>query len=155
MNDDELVGLYINNMMSIRDIAKISGIPRTTVNNRLRELIELRSNKGTKRNRLKWRMNRGYIYIYKPEHPNRESNGYMLEHRLVMEEELGRYLTKEERVHHIDGDKINNNPENLYITTRAGHQSISKQCERLIHELYIEGIVKFNKETGEYYKPRH
>lgn len=71
----------------------------------------------------------GYIEIYCPDHPmvveknkrrEAKSNGkyyrrekYMLEHRLVMEQKIGRYLLAEEVVHHIDGNKQNNDPENL------------------------------------------
>jgi hypothetical protein len=36
-------------------------------------------------------------------------------HRHIMEKEIGRKLTEEEVVHHIDGDKNNNEPENLYL----------------------------------------
>jgi hypothetical protein len=44
-----------------------------------------------------------------------------LEHRYVMEQEIGRKLTEEEIVHHINGDKLDNRLENLQITNRADH----------------------------------
>ncbi len=43
------------------------------------------------------------------------------EHRVVMESILGRPLAFEEIVHHIDGDKHNNHPDNLVVLTRAQH----------------------------------
>ncbi len=46
------------------------------------------------------------------------------EHRMVMEEKLGRKLTSEELVHHIDGDRHNNDPENLELTDHSKHASI-------------------------------
>jgi hypothetical protein len=57
----------------------------------------------------------GYRLLYAPDHPNCNVNNYVFEHRLVMEEVLGRYLTAEEVVHHIDGVKSNNAPENLML----------------------------------------
>src|SRR5580765_806847 len=41
--------------------------------------------------------------------------GHILEHRYVMEQKIGRYLLPGENVHHIDGDKLNNSPENLEL----------------------------------------
>lgn len=41
--------------------------------------------------------------------------------RYVMEQILGRKLTKDEIVHHIDGNKLNNDPSNLQIMSRAEH----------------------------------
>lgn len=48
--------------------------------------------------------------------------GYAYEHRLVAEEKLGRRLRDGEQVHHIDGDKANNDPRNLDVVTFAEHR---------------------------------
>jgi len=57
----------------------------------------------------------GYIFILSPKHPNANNHGYIRKHRLVMEKLLGRRLKNEEVVHHIDGNKKNNNPNNLML----------------------------------------
>lgn len=57
----------------------------------------------------------GYISIYKPDHPQCSKQGYIFEHRLVVEGIIGRFLTKKEIVHHIDENKSNNNPANLML----------------------------------------
>lgn len=64
--------------------------------------------------------NLGYIWIWKPSHPNSDHRGYVLEHRLKMEEYLRRYLTKDEVVHHINGDKSNNFIGNLMLFASNG-----------------------------------
>jgi hypothetical protein len=65
---------------------------------------------------------RGYVLIYKPDHPFAASNGCVRLHRLVVEEQLGRLLTADEVVHHRDEDPGNNNPENLMVyATNAIH----------------------------------
>ena len=63
----------------------------------------------------------GYIYIYKPEHPNCTKQGYIAEHRLVMEKKLKRYLTKKELVHHINGIREDNRIKNLVCLTSSKH----------------------------------
>lgn len=68
----------------------------------------------------------GYILIHKPDHPNANKHGYIQEHRLVMEQVLGRYLTRTEVVDHIDGDKANNASENLRLfASNADHLRVT------------------------------
>lgn len=57
---------------------------------------------------------RGYVFIYSPNHPYRDNKNYVTEHRLVTEKYLGRYLEPKERIHHINGIKDDNHLENLY-----------------------------------------
>lgn len=62
----------------------------------------------------------GYILVYRPDHPNANVSGYIREHRLVMEEKLGRLLEKHEVVHHIDNSTDNNHPDNLELFESNG-----------------------------------
>lgn len=62
-----------------------------------------------------------YIYALVPDHPNATKNGYVLMHRIVMENYLGRLLTPDEVVHHKNENKFDNSIENLELLTQAKH----------------------------------
>ena len=60
------------------------------------------------------RINNGYVYMLKPDHPNADKAGYVPRSHLVMEERLGRYLEPGEVVHH-EGEKTDDRSEMLIL----------------------------------------
>jgi predicted DNA-binding protein len=60
-------------------------------------------------------------------------------HRAVAEEKMGRKLLPGEVVHHIDGDKTNNSPENLQVMSNSDHVKL--------HGLIRRGVVRGGKAT--------
>lgn len=65
----------------------------------------------------------GYIGLLMPKHPNCSKQGYVLEHRFVMEKKIGRYLKPKEAVHHINEIKNDNRIENLILFANNGEHN--------------------------------
>jgi hypothetical protein len=76
----------------------------------------------------------GYVRVHVGrEHHLANNRGYAYEHRLVMEEKLGRRLRPGEIVHHIDRDGLNNNPDNLSLCADSTAHKVehrSPACRR-------------------------
>lgn len=81
---------------------------------------------------------------------------YKKEHVLVYERFLGRELktTKGyhgEQIHHIDGNKLNNNLDNLVLCANiTDHRNLHCQLEEIAYSLVKKGIIIFDKETNKY-----
>ena len=130
-----------------KNYIKVFGSPRLGKkhNEDAKRKIGLKSKQRTGKLSGSWKGGRiktydGYILIRKPNHPFSGKRGYVLEHRLVMEKELGRYLTKKEVVHHIDGNIENNSINNLELFSDFGahvrnHYSEKKRIMfRILHK---------------------
>lgn len=100
----------------IRDKRWIKNHPK-----RARELWKLNKRK----QRLVKKANE-YVRLYQPHHPFSDAKGRVPEHRLIMEKKLNRFLTKNEVVHHIDGNILNNNVENLKLMLKKEHDSFHR-----------------------------
>lgn len=64
----------------------------------------------------------GYVLESCQSHPRASRRGFVLQHRLVMEEHLHRFLTEEEVVHHLNQDRADNRLENLQLMLLGEHQ---------------------------------
>lgn len=64
-----------------------------------------------------------YLYAVVKNHPNRTKNNYVLLHRVIMENHIGRLLNENEIVHHRDKNKLNNSISNLEVMSVKSHAS--------------------------------
>ena len=72
----------------------------------------------------------GYIKMYVGK-TKKGHTRYISEHRIIMEKILGRKLSKQEIVHHINGVPYDNRPENLMLFNNAGdHCNFHKKLRR-------------------------
>jgi len=97
------------------------------------------------------KISQGYILVYVSFHPFCDKGGYVFEHRLVMEQKLGRYLNPIEVCHHINGIKDDNRIENLMLF--KNHSEHMK-----IHPAWNKGkktgiIPKTAFKKGEHFSP--
>lgn len=74
----------------------------------------------------------GYIYVKAPKnHPTQHYDGYILEHRIIMEKHLGRLLKRKEIVHHINQKVNDNRIENLMLFPNVtAHINYHKQLNK-------------------------
>ena len=68
----------------------------------------------------------GYWLVSMPHHPRATNQGYMFEHRLVMEKCLKRYLRADEIVHHINFNKADNRIDNLRLLSKGEHMRLHR-----------------------------
>lgn len=85
------------------------------------------------------RIDSGYVLVYAPDHPAayktpRSRVGYVLEHRLVWEQANGRRPRPDEHVHHINGIRDDNRPENLVALTRSEHRRLHRAEDNITEE---------------------
>jgi hypothetical protein len=93
---------------------------------------------------------RGYVHVMQKDHPRADANGYVLQHILVMEQHLGRYLDKRFTVHHKNGIRNDNRIENLEIRLGnhgPGH-TITDTMDDLLYLYGLEKTISMLKERS-------
>lgn len=152
LNEEWLRLKYIVEEYSSFDLADICGVNKTTIlrwldtygierrdldgitdrtREKFSELASARSGPQTGRWNGGQTINQyGYRYILQPDHPNANGNGYVAEHRLVMEFILGRLLSLEEVVHHRDHNRLNNFSDNLFVFPNSSLHAKFHQYKR-------------------------
>lgn len=74
-----------------------------------------------------------YDYAVAKDHPNATKHGYVLMHRIVVENHLGRLLNPEELVHHVNHKKKDNRIENLEVLTSKQHMRLHASGRKMCH----------------------
>jgi len=101
------------------------------------------------------RIDRGYVFIFKPGHPDAMYNGYVKRARLVLAKKLGRPLLPGMRSHHRNEIKDDDRPENLeewtqseharYHGKRANEELKCEECGQVFKGAFALGSHKRNK----------
>ena len=132
--------LYYERNMTQTEVAKEMGVTQKIVYAFMRR-NNLPARKAAKRyqrgeSNAFWKGGRrvneqGYVEIYMPEYEHTRSNGYVREHIYVAEQMIGRRMKfyglgnpDNEVVHHINGIRTDNRPENLLVLTQAEHSKL-------------------------------
>ncbi len=146
--------LYWGKNNSCKTIGKLYGVDHTTVRRKFaKENIPIRTRLEGQRvagkskmgsNNVNWngtgrKINKGYILVYKPDHPRAYQN-YVLEHILVWEQASGKPLPKGWLIHHLNGIKDDNRPRNLVALPILKHSLVLAAKAKRIQEL--EAIIK-------------
>lgn len=102
-----------------------------------KKLSEARTIKGIGHKKIR---SDGYICIYFPDHPKSTKDGYIMEHDLVMECFIGRWLKDDEIVHHKNKKRNDNRIENLQLMTFKEHASfhMKERHQKRRNDLSIE-----------------
>lgn len=90
----------------------------------------------------------GYLTVYEPDHPAANVSGRILEHRWVVEQLLGRRLETTEQVHHINGEKDDNRPENLQIMTPTEHSKLTAVRRQTAQSEMLGLLAQYQEKFG-------
>lgn len=170
INELELVAYYENNDISVRNLSKKYGINST----RAASILKAHNSKKFKINSARHGHEKPWNKGLNKDDPriaaslkkmsaSRVKTGLRGGYETVFAEELGKRIklhdyvwfkntghlpngSAGEQIHHIDGDKANNNIDNLLLTNVSEHSRIHKEYEEVFIKLLKLGILRFDIE---------
>lgn len=140
---EDLQDLYVNDKLSLYQIARLKQVTPQSVRHQIEKLnihirnyeeaSQLRANlSGRSKGR---RFSRGYVMVWNPTHIRAEAPGYVREHILVWEQVHNKPLPEGWVIHHLNGMKSDNRPENLIALPDKKHGRILLAKAERIREL--------------------
>lgn len=172
--DETTLRLLIDQKLSTTEIAVLMKVSQPTIEMKMRRMgLRSKHGRGSKLEKNyfwkggKTKTRDGYIYVKMNNHPHATVAGYVLEHRLVMEREIGRYLKPKEIVHHEDKNRSNNHPSNLLLFennaahlkyeltgqipnyTADGLQRMRENALRLNHRKYGSSLAELETDVAQ------
>ena len=171
ITSEELLDLHWNQNMSLNDIAvhfgyspasgKSSaiyqlfikrGLPKRTRSETNKLLYQLNpapwfKNRPMGKNHYNWKGGKrscnGYKFITQPNHPRADRYGYVLEHIIIWEQTHNKPVPKGWIIHHLNGIRGDNRPENLMAVSRSKHehQTFVKSLQariRILEQLHFK-----------------
>lgn len=152
---DSVLKEEVDSGMNATSLGKKYGVSKVCV---ARHLLRLGINKespiGKKgSSHSQWKGGRslksGYWTVYAPTHHRVLNNNRVFEHILVAEKKYKRKIPKGQPIHHIDFNRTNNNPENLYLCKdHQEHKNIHVSLEMIARKLCENGTIRFR--NGKY-----
>lgn len=144
---------HFKNGHSASSISRLMGYGTTSVTRILkRNGCIMASGKGKEHSG--WKGGRGiksgYWTVYNVDHPRRMGINRVFEHILVAEKKYGRTIKKGEPIHHINFNRLDNNPDNLYLCSgHKEHMDLHYSLEDVARKLFNDGKLGFK--DGKYY----
>jgi DNA-binding transcriptional regulator LsrR (DeoR family) len=145
----QLIELYVHQGMSSHQIAQQTGMHASLILRFLNEAgVETRDAGAYVKKAI--RIKSGYRVVDAHGHPRAFDDHKVYEHTLVAERLIGRYLLKDEFVHHVDLDKQNNSENNLIVLNASEHMTHHRQLNQVVSELIKDGIIYYDRTTKTY-----
>lgn len=113
--------------LSLSSIASIVGVNLSTIKKWMNKVGIERRKDGSRTGKFHHSFkgfsinSQGYKLIYCPDHPKADKRKYVREHVLEAEKILGRFLLPFEVIHHINGNRLDNTLQNLYLLPKREH----------------------------------
>lgn len=92
----------------------------------------------------------GYVAVYYPTHPDAPQSGWVLKHRLVAEQKYERRILPWEHIHHANGVRDDNRPENLYVVGSSDHARITNAIAKRNRLTLRQELEQLRQEVAEY-----